>query len=98
MIALDSVGAFLASPIGHCLVRDGYAMWCSSPSLAGLVHWGSLNRAFIADIVDVGARLVSGLAAPRVLCDFRDLESIHLDDVIAFIDHARTATLDPLRV
>jgi len=98
MIAVDRVDAFLASPIGHCLVRDGYAMWCSSPSLAGLIHWGTLNRAFIADIVDVGSRLVNGLAAPRVVCDFRDLESIHLDDVIAFIDHVRAATLDPLRV
>jgi len=98
MIAVDSADVFLASPVGRCLVRDGYAIWCASPSLAGLIHWGSLNRAFIADLVDVGARLVNGLAAPRVICDFRDLESIHLEDVSAFIDHTRTAPLDSLCV
>ncbi len=94
MIAVDSSDAFLASPVGHCLVRDGYLMWCASPSLAGLIHWGSLHSGFIEELIELGSHLVlSRLVTPRVLCDFRDLGTIHLEDVIAFIERTRTPRL-----
>jgi AraC-like DNA-binding protein len=94
LVLLDSPDEFLASPVGRGLARDGYLMWCTSPSLAGVIHWGALGGDFIADVAELGSHLVDRLAEPRLLFDLRDLESIHVEDIVAFIERSRT-TLPP---
>jgi AraC-like DNA-binding protein len=82
---------FVASPIGRCIVRPTFAIWCATPELQGSVLWGALDARSIADMMRAGEfihhRDIS--RSRRVLTDLREIERADADVLLGFAAAAR---------
>jgi AraC-like DNA-binding protein len=85
------VAEFVASPIGRCLVRPSFAIWCATPELQGSLLWGVLDARVIADMMKAGEFIHHRDIAParRALTDLREIERADADILLAFAAAAR---------
>jgi AraC-like DNA-binding protein len=91
LVPTYDVAELVASPIGRCLVRPTFAIWCATPELQGSVLWGVLDAHVIADMMKAGEFIHHRDIAParRVITDLRELERADPDILLAFAAAAR---------
>jgi AraC-like DNA-binding protein len=91
LVPTYDVAELVASPIGRCLVRPTFAIWCATPELQGSVLWGVLEPHVIADMMKAGEFIHHRdiAAARRVITDLREIERADPDILLGFAAAAR---------
>jgi AraC-like DNA-binding protein len=91
LIATSDPDEFAASPIGRCLVRPTFAIWCAAPDLHGSILWGSLDERSIREMMSVGSFIhhPDMAARRRGLTDLRDVEHADANVLLGFASSAR---------
>ena len=82
---------FVASPIGRCIVRPSFAIWCAAPDLHGSILWGALDERSIREMMSLGTfiRHPDIATGRRGLTDLRDIEHADANVLLGFASAAR---------
>jgi len=85
------VAEFVAAPLGRCIVRPTFAIWCATPDLQGSLLWGTLDERVIADMMAIGEFIHHRDIAParRAITDLREVERADPDMLLGFAAAAR---------
>ncbi|MEP6864207.1 MAG: helix-turn-helix transcriptional regulator [Deltaproteobacteria bacterium] len=91
LVPTYDVAEFVAAPIGRCIVRPTFAIWCAAPALQGSLLWGVLEPQVIADMMKIGEFIHHRDIAParRVISDLREIERADADILLGFAAAAR---------
>jgi AraC-like DNA-binding protein len=91
LVPAADVAAFMAAPIGHCIVGPQYLIWCDAPDLQGVIVWGELDARAIHDMMAIGRFIEHSAIARRrrVLVDCRDIERVDAEVLLGFTEQAR---------
>jgi len=91
LVPTYDVAEFVAAPLGRCIVRPTFAIWCATPELQGSLLWGTLDERVIAEMMKVGEFIHHREIAParRVITDLREVERADADILLGFAAAAR---------
>jgi hypothetical protein len=78
LAATSHIAELVASPVGRCLVRPTFAVWCGAPDLQGSIVWGPLDETAIRELWAANVFIYHRAIADQrcVLTDWRDLDPI----------------------
>jgi len=91
LVATSDPDEFAAAPVGRCLVRPTFAIWCAAPDLHGSILWGALDERSVREMMSVGTFVhhPDMAARRRGLTDVRDVEHADANVLLGFASSAR---------